>query len=168
MNLIKNVFQSKNYSETDIGVTMPPCKKCQSTVVVKNGFVRNHQRYYCKNCKYNFIEGDARINSSLPVKKALAVILYSVGKASFRLLGRIFNVSPSLVYNWIVEEAEKLPEPEVSNTIREMEFDEMWHFIGQKKTSVGSSKPWIVLQGELWHGCWGIVALQPLNDYMRK
>ena len=41
------------------------------------------------------------------------------------------------------------------STIKEMEFDEMWHFIGSKKTSSGLSKPWIVLQEELWHGCSG-------------
>ena len=70
---------------------MPPCKKCKSESVVKNGFVRKHQRYLCNNCGYNFIEGDDRVNPILPAKKALAVILYSLGKASFNFLGRIFS-----------------------------------------------------------------------------
>jgi len=147
---------------------MPPCKKCKSESVVKNGFVRKHQRYRCNNCGYNFIEGDGRVNPILPAKKALAVILYSLGKASFNFLGRIFSVAPSLTYRWIAKEAERIPEPEVEATIQEMEFDEMWHFIGSKKTNAGSSKRWIVLQGELWPGCLAIVALQPSGSYTPK
>jgi IS1 family transposase len=38
-----------------------------------------------------------------------------------------------------------------------MEFDEMWHFIGKKKESYGSSKRWIVAHGELWPGCSAVV-----------
>jgi len=42
-----------------------------------------------------------------------------------------------------------------------MEFDEMGHFIGSKKTKNGSSKRWIVAQGELLPGLSVIVMLQP-------
>jgi len=49
-----------------------------------------------------------------------------------------------------------------------MEFDEMWHFIGAKKTKDGSSKPWIVAQGELWPGLSVVVILQHSNDSMTK
>ena len=40
---------------------------------------------------------------------------------------------------WIRAEAATLQVPEVSGAIREMEFDEMWHFIGSKK-----NKKWII------------------------
>lgn len=139
---------------------MIQCKRCQSEDVVKNGEVRGKQRYRCKLCAYNFIEGDRRINESLVVKKALAVILYALGKASFSMLGKIFGHSPSLLYRWITEEAALLPEPVVSSDIKEMEFDEMWHFIGSKKTKSGSSRRWIVAQGELLPGWSAIVMLQ--------
>lgn len=145
------------------GGYMLSCKRCRSASIVKNGFVRGRQRYRCNDCAYNFVEGDGRINPTLPAKKALAIILYSLGKASFNMLGRIFGVSPSLVYRWIAQEADSIPEPQVSAAIQEMEFDEMWHFIGSKKTNAGSSKQWIVLQGELWPGCSAVVALQPSN-----
>ena len=72
--------------------------------------------------------GDARKKESLKVKKALAVILYFLGKASFSFLAKLFGVSRSLTYRWIKEEAESLPEPIISNGIKEIEFDEMWHF----------------------------------------
>lgn len=38
---------------------MVKCKKCQSENIVKNGKVRGKQRYLCKDCRYNFVEGDA-------------------------------------------------------------------------------------------------------------
>jgi len=62
------------------------CKKCNSSYVVKNGFVRDKQRYKCTECKYNFVEKDKRIISDMEKKKALSILLYSQGKGSFRFI----------------------------------------------------------------------------------
>ena len=142
---------------------MISCKRCKTERVVKNGEVRGQQRYHCKSCAYNFVLGDRRVSQSLAARKALAVILYALSKASFGMLGRIFGVSRTLAYRWIKAEAEALAEPAVSGDIKEMEFDEMWHFIGSKKTSAGSSRRWIAARGEPWPGSSVIVMLQ-LSD----
>lgn len=147
---------------------MVTCKRCSCDSVVRNGKVRNKARYKCRNCGLNFVEGDGRVNESLVVKKALAVILYSLGKASFTMLGKIFGHSPSLLYRWIVEEMAKLPEPVIPGDIKEMEFDEMWHFIGSKKTKSGLSRQWIVAQGELLPGWSAVVMLQRSGDSTTK
>jgi len=84
--------------------------------------------------------GDGRTNEKIAAKKAMCVLLYSQGKGSFRMLAKIFKTHPSLVYRWIVEAGDKVPEPEVADNIEEMEFDEMWHYIGKKKTNCGSSR----------------------------
>ena len=147
---------------------MVECKNCKEEKVIKNGTVRSQQRYRCKICGYNFIEGDRRENRLLPAKKALAVILYALGKGSFNMQGKIFGHSPSLIYRWIKEEAETLPATKVSGDIKEMEFDEMWHFIGSKKRKSGSSKRWIVAQGELWPGYSAVVMLQHSGDSITK
>ena len=102
-------------------------------LILKNGIARGELRYKCN-------EGNGRFKESLVVKKALAVILYSLGKASFGMLRKIFDVSRSLTYRWIKEAANKLPESAVSGEIRKVEFDEMWYFIGSKKTINGSSR----------------------------
>ena len=34
----------------------------------------------------------------------------------------------------------RIPEPQISENIKEIEFDEMRHFIGRKKTNFGSSE----------------------------
>lgn len=68
------------------------------------------------------------------VKKKIATLFYDLGKAFFHMLGKIFGVSRSVVaYRWIKQEAAKLPQPLVDNQIQEIEFDEMWHFVGSKK-----------------------------------
>ncbi len=147
---------------------MVACKRCNSLKIVKNGFVRKKQRYLCKSCDCNFVNGDARLKESVAVKKALSVILYSLGKASFGFLGKLFGVSRSLTYRWIRAEAESLPEPDISNDIQEIEFDEMWHFIQSKKTKNGSSKRWIVAHGELLPGLSAVVMLQPSGDCITR
>jgi transposase len=142
---------------------MPVCKKCASEKITKNGIVAGKQRYRCKECGCNFREGDGRTNSKIAAKKALCVLLYSMGKGSFRMLGKILKIDHTLVYRWIRAFGESLPEPEVSGEITEMEFDEMWHFIGSKKTDFGLSKPLTVAHGELWPGCSAIVILKHSN-----
>jgi len=111
---------------------MVKCKNCDSGETVKNGLVRNKQRYKCKDCGYNFVEGDERTNEKIVAKKAMCVILYSLAKASFNMMGKIFDMYPSQVYRWIVAAGAKLPEQEISGEIKEIEFDEMWHYIESK------------------------------------
>ncbi len=142
---------------------MPKCKNCGCEKVIKNGKVRGKQRYRCKECGYNFVEGDKRTNEKIAAKKAMCVLFYSLGKASFNMLAKIFDTWPSLVYRWIKEAGAKLPEPEISGEITQMEFDEMWHFVGNKKRNFGSSKPLIVAHGELWPGYLAVVILGHSN-----
>ena len=144
------------------------CKKCDGKCIVKNGFVRGKQRYLCKECGCNFVLGDDRTNDKILAKKALIILLYSLAKSSFNMLAKLFDMWPSQVYRWIAKAGESLPEPTVSGDIKEIEFDEMWHFVQEKKTKFGSSKPLIAAQGELWPGCSAIVILQLSNDSMIK
>ena len=109
------------------------CKACGCGESVKNGRVRGKQRYRCKGCGYNFIEGDGRSRANGAVRRAFAVILYALGKGSYGFIAKLFGVTPPAVLKWIRKEAALVSEPAVSGDIREMEFDEMWHFIGSKK-----------------------------------
>lgn len=144
------------------------CKNCGGKEINKNGIVRNQQRYKCKECGLNFIIGDKRVKPLTAIKRAFAVILYSLGKASYGFISKLFGVTPAAVLRWIRQEAAHIDYPEISSSIQEMEFDEMWHFIQSKKTKDGLSKPWIVLQGEPLPGLLAIVMLQPSKDFMIK
>ena len=141
---------------------------CNGQEIVKNGRVRGIQRYKCKACGLNFIEGDKRFKRETAVKKALCVLLYSLGKASFSMLGRILDHSPSLIYRWIVKAMDETEKPSISADVQEIEFDEMWHFLQKKVKNSGSSKRWIVATGELLHGLQGVVMLQRSGGSMKK
>jgi hypothetical protein len=86
------------------------------------------------------------------VEKRLAVLLYGTGKASFRYLGKLFNICPATAMNWVKRYTQGLAEPEVPADLRHIEIDEMWHFLGSKKTSCGSSRPLIETAEELLRG----------------
>jgi transposase-like protein len=141
------------------------CRKCLSDLVVRNGCVRGKQRYRCNTCNYNFVEIDGRGRPNDAPKRALAVILYTMSKATFNFLGKLFKVSPSTAMNWIKRAGLEAKDPDISEDIREIEFDEMWHFLYSKKTKNGYSKRLIAAQGELLPGLRATVILQHLNDY---
>jgi len=137
------------------------CKRCGSTSFVKNGFVRGLQRYRCQACGCNFTATPKRGGSE--ATKALAILLYSLGKASFGWLGKLLNVSAVSAYKWLRQAAESLPKPSVREEIREMELDELRHFL-HKKTSVGLSRPMIVANGVVSPGWWVAVIMLPFAD----
>ena len=87
---------------------MCKCKRCNSKEIRKNGFVRGSQRYKCKTCGYNFVEKER--NGKPDAYKNLAVLLYSTGKASYRYIAKLLNVSATAVYNWVKEFGELIPE----------------------------------------------------------
>lgn len=147
---------------------MAKCKKCGSVKAIRNGIVGGRQRYRCKDCGYNFRDGDERTSDKVAAKKALCILLYAMAKGSFRMMGRLLGVNHTLIYRWIRAYGESLPEPEVSGDIKQMEFDEMWHFLVSKKESCGSLRPLTVAHAELWPGFSAVVILQPSDDYTKK
>ena len=107
------------------------CKHCGGSDYVKNGMVYGRQRYRCKACGCNFTNTPRRGKPA--AMKALAVLLYAMGNASFCMIARLLGVSDVAVLKWIRAEAKALPEPPVSGDLLVLTLDEMWHFI-QKKT----------------------------------
>ena len=144
------------------------CKNCKSEKVVKSGKVRGKQRYKCKECGYNFVIGDERTSEKIVALKALCVLLYSLGKGSYNMLGKLFNRNRSLIYRWIREAGINTDEPAIDGEITQIEFDEMWHFIQSKKENFGSSKPLTAAAGELSPGFSVVVIAQRSDDSITK
>ncbi len=71
---------------------MMQCKRCQSEQVIRNGRVWGKLRYCWKECRYNVTERDKRKKENLVVKKVLGTLFYSIGTASFSMLGKLLNV----------------------------------------------------------------------------
>lgn len=140
------------------------CKHCESEEVVKNGRVRDQQRYKCKICGLNFVPGDKRVKADTAIKRAFAVLLYALGQSSSGLIAKVCGVTPPAVQKWLKREAAWLGAPEMPAPITEMECAERWHFIGSNNTKSGSSRRWIVLHGDLWPGLSAVVMRQPSSD----
>lgn len=56
----------------------------------------------------------------------------------------------------------------VDSDIKEIQFDEMWHFIGKKNESYGSGEPWIVIEVKPLDGLSAIVLLKRSDNSMKK
>ena len=124
------------------------------------------QRYKFISCGCNLIIGDTRINPATELKRHTCVLFYSLGKAIYRFQAKLFDVSPATTYQWVRKTSGTLGEPVVSAGVKEIEIDEMWHFLHSKKTKDGSSKPWIVTHGELSPGLSVVVMLQRSENYI--
>ena len=94
------------------------CKNCNDNKITKNGVVRAKQRYKCKSCGYNFVVGDERTNDKIIALKALVVLLYSLGKGSYGMLGKIFGRDRSLIYRWMKEAGLSFDDPIVDGDIQ--------------------------------------------------
>ena len=144
------------------------CKNCKSKSTTKNGIVRAKQRYKCKECGYNFVVGHAYSSPKRLAKKALVVMVYSLGRTSYSMLAKIFGVSNGTIHNWVTEAANGLSAPLIPDEIKEIEFDEMWHYIGKKNENCGSSKRLTAKQTEWLRGYLDNVMKRLSNDSMTK
>ena len=125
--------------------------------------------FVAKGAGCNFRIGDNRTDEKIAAKKALCILWYAMGKGSYRMMGRILNVDHSLVYRWIRDFGAGLPEPKVSIDVKEIEFDEVWHyFVGLKKTSFGCLKQLIAVHEKQLPGSLVDAILQRLDGSMTK
>ena len=143
------------------------CKKCNSNDYVKSGYIRDSQRYRCKLCGCNFKVGDKRGKIS-PQAKALGLLMYGSGKASYGMIARLFKVSRSTVLYWIRTMGSQLPEPSIDTEIAEVSIDEMWHFLSKKNEKFGSGGQWIAVTTKPLDGLLAIVMLRHSDDCMKN
>jgi transposase-like protein len=110
------------------------CPKCNSERCVKDGIVKNKQRYLCKPCKYRYTVRGIGKPKSL---KKFALQLYLEG-LGFRSIGRILKVSNVSVLNWVKAFGSKIEEyRQVDENIEIIEMDELHTYIGAKKLLLG-------------------------------
>ena len=115
------------------------CPKCESEQIVKNGRTKaGKQKYHCKSCNaYGTLEPEEKYT---PERKAEILRAYQE-RSSLRGLSRTFGVARQTVTKWLAEKAETLPdelpldEPEPDDVL---DLDELWSFVGSKKTNGGS------------------------------
>ncbi len=135
------------------------CKRCGSEDHVKNGLMRNKQRYLCKDCGLTFTDTPAR-GKPLALKAA-AVLLYISG-LSMNRTAQLLGVSTPTIQAWLEQFAQayaQKPEPEGRAVV--IELDEMWHYVKKSLSRSGSGRLGIVLQGGWWTGNAAVVTRPP-------
>ena len=135
----------------------PDCPKCQGKSI-KNGKAKGKQRWKCRGCKFQFTRLEPK---GKPLwMKIEAVLLYMTG-VSLNAIANLLDVSTQAILNWVRDFARESYEKPKPGTAVVVELDEMWHFIGSKKTNVGSGKHLIVMTGDSLTGKLEIAILKP-------
>ena len=112
------------------------CPDCCSERVVKNGKSRHgHQRYMCRACGLTFGETDHRRVD--PATREMALRQYAEGIGA-RTTERLLGVSHNSVLGWVRKEvsAQALA-PVPAQELQVVEIDEMWSYVGSKKSRSG-------------------------------
>ena len=114
------------------------CKHCGNDELVRDGFIKNKQRYLCKGCCKTFRVGDDREKYSIE-NRIRVVKLYTEG-LGLRSIERLENIPSSLLVHWIRGFAriirEKLCTTEVPDNAKEveiLEIDELFTYYQKKQ-----------------------------------
>ena len=65
--------------------------------------------------------------------RLLAIRMYVEG-SSYGSIGRVLKVNPQSVANWVSQYTAKLPNAPLPKKVKRAELDELYTFVGQKKT----------------------------------
>lgn len=135
---------------------MPICKSCGSTQCVKNGRVRHKQRYRCKVCGFNFVEGDLRASRDSAMKKQLLCLMRKFGDVPLREVADLLHVWPSQLYRW--ERADGKEAGVAGGSVRAMRAETVATELARLLPSDGE-KTIVMAAGSPWEGGRAIVLL---------
>lgn len=90
------------------------------------------QRYRCYKCRASYTPEKKQTGYDAKVKQK--AIRHYLDGSGFRRTARQIGVSYQSVSNWVKAHAEKLPSAAVPTQVKTAEFDEIFTFIGDKKT----------------------------------
>ena len=115
------------------------CPRCQSPRLEKNGRSQNgKQKYHCKDCA---AYGTLHPSVAYPPERKAEILQAYHERSSLRGLERTFGVARQTVAKWLRQEDEQLPALPPLDTAQAndvLELDELWSFVGSKKTNAGS------------------------------
>lgn len=137
------------------------CKKCGSCDTVKNGIIREKQRYKCKRCGCNFVENDDRVAREASILKALNLIFQSLSNISYTTLEKMFHRDRSLIHRWSKDIVFDKWRSRCKKDDIEINVNQLEHYVKENEKIFDSSKPIFVSSGKLTESCSAIVILQP-------
>jgi len=90
------------------------------------------QKYRCNECRAVYTP-EPKGNGYPAETRLLAIRMYVEGN-SYGSIARILKVNPQSVANWVSRYTAQLPPAPVPKKVRKAELDELYTFIGEKKT----------------------------------
>ena len=117
----------------------PHCERTQQQVKIGHN-ASGSQRYLCKVCRRKYTPEPSMWGYAETIREE-ALRLYVDGMNQ-RRIARTLSVSHQTIANWIKAHADSLPDapPEPDDVILDVsELDELFTFIGEKKTRCTSS-----------------------------
>ena len=113
---------------------MKQCPKCgEKTRQIKNGYNRSgSQRYKCRCCGKKYTPSPKEHGYSRETRER-AIKMYVDG-INFRRIGRLLSIHHQSVINWVNAYIEELPDAPVPEHTEDVEMDELFTYIGSKKT----------------------------------
>ena len=113
---------------------MRKCPRCGSEERQhKIGFTKaGSQRYKCQECDCRYTPEPKHHGYSEETRRQ-AVKMYLDG-INFRRIGRILGVHHTSVMNWVNAYAERVDGAPVPESVKTVEMDEVYTYIGSKKT----------------------------------
>lgn len=110
------------------------CPKCKSRKgQVKNGLNKSgSQKYRCRECGTVYTP-EPRENGYPADTRLLAIRMYVEG-SSYGSIGRVLKVNPQSVANWVSTYTAELPKAPLPDKVKKAELDELFTFVGKKKT----------------------------------
>jgi transposase-like protein len=118
---------------------MIECPKCHRTERQNRAGTTDggSQRYRCMYCVYKYTPHPKPWAYPADVRRK-ALELYVDGM-NLRRIARHLGLHHRTVSLWVQAQAEQLPDPPVPSEVKEAEMDELFTFIGDKKTKSSSS-----------------------------
>lgn len=113
---------------------MRKCPSCENeTKQHKIGFTQSgSQRYKCEHCNRRYTPEPKSPGYPAALRQR-AVRMYLDGM-NFRRIGRLLGVHHTSVMNWVNAHAERIGEASVPDRVETVEMDELYTFVGSKKT----------------------------------
>ena len=90
------------------------------------------QRYRCYTCHTSYTPEKKAAGYSQAIR--CKAIQFYVDGMNLRRIGRQLGLNPQTVANWVKQYAAKLPVAPVPARVQKAEMDELFTFIGNKKT----------------------------------
>ena len=113
---------------------MKRCPYCQETTRQNRAGTTKagSQRYRCMHCGHKYTP-EPKVQGYPESLRKRAMEMYVDGN-NLRRIARHLKIAPQTVAYWVTEAAEALPSAPLPKEVNDAELDEMFTFIGDKKT----------------------------------